>query len=272
MDVRTRFLRLRAFNKSHVRIDLTLAASLVSSITLSACDVTGADSGATQLGIIAQPTTAEAGTVIAPSVRIVIQDADALPVRDATNPVTIEIGTDPGGCILSGVTTVNAVGGFATFADLSIEQPGDGYTLVATSGSLSSVTSTAFEIVERCAELPTPVPAFTGTEDYIDAFGNPYTEYRIPVTNWSDFPAYLFHLTPDYGPCDLNENPSRTWVGIFRDDGSWIYGFCAFDEPQLLQGIWFGIRQGTTPPPAVYIELHDRGCELTTRSDLLELP
>ena len=41
---------------------------------------------------------------------------------------------------------MNAVAGVASFTDLTIDQVGTGYTLVATSGSLSSATSAAFGI------------------------------------------------------------------------------------------------------------------------------
>lgn len=123
-----------------------------------------------------------------------------------------------------------------------------------------------------CVDLPTPVLTFTESEDYIDGFGDPFTRYLIPVMNWSDFPVYLFELTPDYGACGMNENPSRTWVEIFSDDGSRLYGFCGIDEPEGLQTLWFGVPQGTAPPESVYIEMNDRACGITVTSNLVDLP
>src|SRR5439155_727027 len=46
----------------------------------------------------------------------------------------------------SGTRTLNAVAGIATFSTLSIDKAGTGYTLTATSGTLTSATSTTFNI------------------------------------------------------------------------------------------------------------------------------
>jgi hypothetical protein len=48
--------------------------------------------------------------------------------------------------VLSGTTTVAAVAGVATFADLSINQAGSGYTLTANSSGLPGATSVVFDI------------------------------------------------------------------------------------------------------------------------------
>jgi hypothetical protein len=42
--------------------------------------------------------------------------------------------------------TRNAVGGIATFNDITLSAPGTGYTLVATSGGVANITSTTFDI------------------------------------------------------------------------------------------------------------------------------
>ena len=58
-----------------------------------------------------------------------------LVTSDNTDQVTIAIGANPGGGTLSGTTTATVSGGVATFSNLSINQPGTGYTLVATSAA-----------------------------------------------------------------------------------------------------------------------------------------
>ena len=55
------------------------------------------------------------------------------------------IGANPGGGGLFGTLTRNAVNGIATFNNLSIDRAGNGYTLVATSGSFTA-TSQPFNI------------------------------------------------------------------------------------------------------------------------------
>ena len=101
---------------------------------------------AAQLAFIVGPATAEAGVSITPAVVVTIQDVLGNVVTDATDAVMVAIGANPGGGTLSGTTKVSAVGGIATFSDIRIDLTGSGYTLVATSGSLPSATSAAFDI------------------------------------------------------------------------------------------------------------------------------
>jgi hypothetical protein len=63
--------------------------------------------------------------------------------------VTIAIGTNPsvGGLgTLQGTLQVAAVSGVATFADLSIDQNGDGYTLIVSAAGPSGAESDSFNI------------------------------------------------------------------------------------------------------------------------------
>src|SRR5213078_4059465 len=66
-----------------------------------------------------------------------------------TGNVTVAIGTNPSGGALAGTATVAASAGVATFANLSIDKAGTGYTLTATGAG--SVTSTAFNITAGTA-------------------------------------------------------------------------------------------------------------------------
>ena len=63
--------------------------------------------------------------------------------------VTIAIGHN-GGLLapgtLSGTKTVTAVNGVATFSDLSIDQPGNGYTLVVNGSGVTGAESATFNI------------------------------------------------------------------------------------------------------------------------------
>ncbi|MFN0178017.1 MAG: RCC1 domain-containing protein [Gemmatimonadales bacterium] len=99
-----------------------------------------------RLGFAVQPTSAEEGQPLTPAPQVAIQDALGNTVPSSTNVVTVALGTNPGGGTLAGTTTVNAVNGVATFNGLTIDRPGSDYTLVATSGALSSTTSAAFAI------------------------------------------------------------------------------------------------------------------------------
>ena len=70
-------------------------------------------------------------------------------VTSFTGSVTIAIGHNGGLLIpgtLSGTKTLNFVNGVATFADLSIDQAGNGYTLVVSGSGLRTAESTPFNI------------------------------------------------------------------------------------------------------------------------------
>ena len=100
----------------------------------------------TKLIFIAVPFGATAGRVFSPLARVEIEDAAGARVANATNAVTLTIGTNPGGAALVGTTMVNAVSGIATFTGVSLDKAGTGYTLVAAAGGLTSITSTAINV------------------------------------------------------------------------------------------------------------------------------
>jgi hypothetical protein len=78
-----------------------------------------------------------------------VTDASGNALTSFTGPVTIAIGHNGGMLMpgtLSGTKTVTAVNGVATFADLSIDQPGSGYTLVVTAGGVTGAESAPFNI------------------------------------------------------------------------------------------------------------------------------
>ena len=130
-----------------------------------------------------QPTTTTAGSPMAPALTVRILDAAGNPTSSAAN-VTIAIGNNPGGGVLSGTLTVAAVAGTATFANLSIDKAGTGYTLTASSAGLTGATSTAFDInvgaATRLVFAQAPTNTAAGapiapsvTVQITDAAGNP---------------------------------------------------------------------------------------------------
>ena len=101
---------------------------------------------ATQLRFTVQPQATQAGQTITPPVQVSALDASGALVTSFSGTITVAIGTNPAGGTLSGTRTVNAVNGVATFANLSINNAGTGYTLQATSSGLTSATSSAFNV------------------------------------------------------------------------------------------------------------------------------
>jgi hypothetical protein len=115
--------------------------------TSAAFDVTAG--AAARLAFVVQPLSALAGAPLAASVQVL--DALGNPVPASTASVALAIGNNPGGSTLSGASTVAAVGGVAAFSGLSLNRPGVGYTLVASSSGLTGATSAAFDIAAGAA-------------------------------------------------------------------------------------------------------------------------
>ena len=94
-----------------------------------------------------------------PPVQVTAFDSTGTVVATFTGNVTLAIG-DNGGLVsggnLSGTKEVAAVNGVATFANLSIDQIGSGYTLTAAAATFAGDTSTAFDVT---ATPPTTGPA-----------------------------------------------------------------------------------------------------------------
>jgi len=84
--------------------------------------------------------------VIAPAIKVQVQDAFGNLVLTATDSITLAINNNPGSGTLSGTLVVAAVSGEATFGDISIDKVGTGYTLDATAGGLSTATTASFDI------------------------------------------------------------------------------------------------------------------------------
>jgi hypothetical protein len=92
-----------------------------------------------------------AGASISPDVKVEVQDAGGNRISTSTAPVTMSLGTNPGGATLSGTRTVNAVAGVATFTDLRINRVGNGYTLSAASPGLTDAVSSTFNVTPGAA-------------------------------------------------------------------------------------------------------------------------
>src|SRR5437667_6240096 len=69
------------------------------------------------LAFVLQPGNASAGAAIPGPPTVTVQDSFGNTVTDSTAPVTISIGINPAGGILSGTTTKNAVARIASWAD-----------------------------------------------------------------------------------------------------------------------------------------------------------
>ena len=124
---------------------VTATDTVTSAITVSASSTVAA-AAAAKLGFIVQPSNVVANASISPSIQVAIQDAFGNTATGSTDPVTLAIGTNPGSGTLSGTLPVTAIAGIATFSNISINNMGTGYTLVASATGLTSETSTTFNV------------------------------------------------------------------------------------------------------------------------------
>jgi alpha-tubulin suppressor-like RCC1 family protein len=109
-----------------------------------------ASSVAPRLAFVTElPASGEANVVISPPVRVAVQDSLGNTVPGAADTVTLALAANPSEAVLLGTTTVAAIDGIATFADLRVDRPGSRYTLAAAAVGLQDATSATF--AERVA-------------------------------------------------------------------------------------------------------------------------
>src|SRR6266487_6229859 len=122
-----------------------------------------------RLAFLTEPTRALAGDSIEPTVQVAIQDQYgnlALPAKDI---VSLRLGATPNPAAkLQGIVDASAVNGVASFASLAIDSAGIGYTIVSTSGTLTSAESQPFDIGGVIKAIPvtrlSPVAAALNTQ------------------------------------------------------------------------------------------------------------
>jgi hypothetical protein len=183
-------------------VDLTISKTGTGYwLTASATGLAGAASGefavtagaATQLVFGTEPGTTVADHAITPAVKVRALDALGNLVPSFAGNVSIASGNNPGGATLSGTTPVAAVGGEATFFDLSLNRTGTGYTLTASASGFAPVTSSAFDITPgtatQLAFTSQPTNAVAGAAigpvvqvTALDPAGNPVPGFTGSVT------------------------------------------------------------------------------------------
>jgi len=148
---------------------LTLTAPDIGSVTTDAFSVN--PRAPSRLSLPDHPATATAGYRIVPIQTTVLDDLGNI-VSDSDAPVSMAItaGTGTAGAGLSGTLTRPAVAGIATFDDLSIDQPGTGYTLTAESTGLPDATTGPFAVTEW-STAPTLISLESEAGDFIGQGG-----------------------------------------------------------------------------------------------------
>ncbi len=123
----------------------------VGGISSGAITAQASAASASKLAFVVQPVSAVAGAIL-PAVQVAAQDAFGNLFAGFSGTVTVALGSNPGGATLSGTLTAPAVSGLASFANLSLDRSGTGYTLVASTSGLTSATSAGFAITAGTAK------------------------------------------------------------------------------------------------------------------------
>ena len=179
------------FSGTAGNISLAFNATGVAGATTGLFPVTAGAPAA--LAFVQQPSPSTAGTNITPTIQVRVLDAAGNQVTTATNSITLAIGTNPGGGVLSGTTTQAAASGSASFPGLSINRSGTGYTLAASAAGLTGATSAAFDITPAAASRvafvvqPSAVTAGASIAPAVqvevqDALGNRVTSSAASIT------------------------------------------------------------------------------------------
>jgi len=180
-----------SLNKSGTGYTLVATGGALPSATSTAFDI--APAAASAIAFSVQPSTVAAGAAIAPAVQVEVQDALGNRVTSSTASITVAIGNNPGGSVLGGTTTASAVAGVATFATLTLNKSGAGYTLGATSGGLGTATSGVFTVnpgsATALAITTAPTTAVNGVAlapqpvvRLVDANGNTVPTSGVTIT------------------------------------------------------------------------------------------
>jgi len=137
-----------SIDKAGAGYSLTASATGLTEATSASFDITVIPPPppmATALQFTAQPQSAQAGASLG-TITVAAVDSTGATVSDFSGTVVIAIGANPSGGTLAGTPSAATSGGVATFSGLSIDRPGTGYTLSASTLGLKSAASATFSV------------------------------------------------------------------------------------------------------------------------------
>ena len=140
-------------DKPGVGYTLQASGNSLTPATTDAFDVAG-------LVVTAQPpNSVVAGAPF--EVDVQVQDGDGTPDPNYNGTVTLSLANNPGGATLGGTTTITIDDGSgeADFDDLTLDKPGQGYTLQASSENVDSATTNPFDVMTDKLVVTTQPPS-----------------------------------------------------------------------------------------------------------------
>jgi YVTN family beta-propeller protein len=214
------------------------ATGLVLAAALPACNGDdGMEPGpgpATQIAFSQQPTNQYTGDPFDPVVQVELRDANGNVAVNDQGQVSIAVGTNPNAGTLMGTTTVSAVDGVASFPGISIDQPGRGYALRASSDGMSAtsdrfnLTVPAAYVTEQFDNAVTVIDTRTNTVITVVSVGNPRAVAVTPdgtfayVANRSDGTVSVIETANNTVVATVTVGTSPDGMAI-RPDGAFAY-------------------------------------------------
>lgn len=156
---------------------LLLVVSLASCGGGGGSSSSGSSSGGTNpppvrtLFVGTQPAGAAPASAFATQPVVQVRSNGTLDAADNATVVTAALvsGTGAAGATLGGTTTATAVGGVATFTNLSISAAGTAYQLRFTAPGITEITSAAFSVATPGAVIPPSTPPASAVTFAIDS-------------------------------------------------------------------------------------------------------
>jgi hypothetical protein len=176
----------------------------------------------TQLTFTSQPTASVTETENLGIITVAVQDEDNATVTTSVNVVTVELCTGSPSGTLTGMLSVAAVAGIATFGDLKVvDGTGMDFSLCVSSPFLTGDTSDDFDVTAAPVEPPIPSPTPGG--DPISGAPLPFSQQQFfngpGLANVSGFVCtYQAGTTiplrtySDEALTSVNQNPIRLGV------------------------------------------------------------
>ncbi|WP_257449162.1 lamin tail domain-containing protein [Archangium lipolyticum] len=183
---------------------------------------------ASKLAFISAPPSGTAGAELG-VFDVAIQNADGETMTEATNTVTVAIGSGPAGASLKGTVSAQAVKGVARFSGLVLEKAARGYTLTASAEGLTGATSPAFDVAPAAlASLklsPVVSPVTSGSPlslevSAVDVFGNAVTGYTGTVHFSSDDGADVLPSDYTFTAADAGRHVFTNGIVLKRAGGA----------------------------------------------------
>ena len=116
---------------------------------------------------------------------VTLLDALGSVASNATDMVTVAMTNDPSAvATLWGTTSVSAVAGVATFGDISIDTPGSGFVLTATSGALTPSASSGINLVAQFTAGSTHASALVDEDEAYEVVSMGFT-FSFYGTNYT---------------------------------------------------------------------------------------